>query len=400
MGSNLQTYIRRNWMSIVLYGLLFVFLGGLLFWQLGSLTGGYAAEESASVQATTSLAELLKNPLNAPYYLLVKALSYLVPDTLLATRIASTGLGALSLILFCWLVKQWHGPRTAILTTLLFGSSAIFLHTARLGTPDVLMLGLFMLIACGFWIKSRRSPLMLLLAFLLVAILLYVPGMIWLVVIGAAWQWRALDRAFKQRLGVVSIGAALFLAALAPLGWAFYKNMDLIKPWLGIPEPLPNIVEIGRHIVEVPMQLFIRHLPDPLYWLGTLSVFDVFTTVIFLLGGWRLLANIKLARTQLLVVILAISTVLIGLQSSITLPVLIPFMYLIVAVGINYLIREWYAVFPRNPIAKTLGMGLLSITIALACGYHLRHYFVGWPQTSATEAVFTVNKDTSATIEQ
>lgn len=392
MVSKLKNLVRDNWIPIALYGALFAALGGLLFWQLGSLVGGYAPQEAESLQASASLSELLKNPLNAPYYLLVKAVSYVLADGLLATRIASAGIGLATLLLFCWLVRQWHGPRTAILSTVLLGTSAAFLHTSRLGTPDILLFCLFLLVACGFWIKDRNNPLMLLLAFLLVAGLLYVPGMIWLVIVGAVWQWRALDRAFKEHLVVVSLGALLFLAALAPLGWAFFKDLGLIKPWLGVPEQLPTIVQALRNLVEVPIQFFVRHLADPLRWLGTVAVLDVFATAMFFLGSWRLLARIKLARTQLLLAVFTISTVLIALGSNITLLVLVPFVYLVAAVGVNYLIREWYAVFPRNPIAKGLGMGLLSIVVALACGYQLRHYFIGWPQASATQPVFTVER--------
>lgn len=392
MIDKLRQLVRDNWMPIAIYGALLLGLGGLLFWQLGSLVGGYAPEEAASVQASTSLAELLKNPLNAPYYLVVKALSYVIDDSLLATRIASASFGLLTIALFGWLVRQWHGPRTAVMATLLFGTSAIFLHTARLGTPEVLMFGLFLLIACGFWIKERSNPLMLLLAFGLVAGLLYVPGMIWLVIIGAIWQWRALDRAFKQHLAIVSLGALLFLAALAPLGWAFYKDLELIKPWLGIPDQLPTVFQAVKNALEVPLQYFIRHQGDPLRWLGTVSVLDVFVTVMFFLGGWRYMARIKMARTQLLIVVCLISIALIALGSSITLPILAPFVYIVAAGGVNYLIKEWYAVFPRNPIAKGLGMGLLSVVVALACGYQLRHYFIGWPEASATHTVFTVNR--------
>jgi hypothetical protein len=81
MIEKLRRFARDHWMPLAIYGALFAVLGGLLFWQLGSLVGGYAAEEAASVQASASLGELLKNPLNAPYYLVVKALSYLVSDS-------------------------------------------------------------------------------------------------------------------------------------------------------------------------------------------------------------------------------------------------------------------------------------------------------------------------------
>lgn len=394
MMNKLRMFFRDNWLPIILYGLLFAGLGGLLFWQLGSLTNGYAPQEQTSLQASASLGELLKNPLHAPYYLVVKGLSYIWQDTLLVTRLASVAFGLATLALFGWLVRQWYGPRTTALAMLLFGTSAAFLHTARLGTPEVLMFGLFLLIACGFWIKSRSNPLVLLLAFLLVAGFLYVPGMVWLVVAGAIWQWRTLDRAFKDHLVIVSLGGLLFLAALFPLGWAFYNDTQLIRPWLGIPAELPTVMQALRNMAEVPAQLFVRHLPDPLHWLGNVGVLDVFVTTMFFLGGWRLIAGIKLVRTQIFIAIFVLSTLLIGLGGSVTLIILVPFIYLVAAGGINYMLRQWYTVFPRNPIAKALGLGLLSAVVVLAAGYHLRHYFIGWPQASATQTVFTIKPAT------
>jgi hypothetical protein len=69
-----------------------------------------------------------------------------------------------------------------------------------------------------------------------------------------------------------------------------------------------------------------------------------------------------------------------------------PIIYLVVAAGIAHLLNQWFSVFPRNPIARTIGWSLIGIVLVLVCSFHLVHYFVGWPQASATHEVFTAQK--------
>jgi hypothetical protein len=390
---NVRVFVRDNWIAIGLHVLLFSFLAACLIWRLGDLTPGYAGIESATYHASTPLKAIFDNPLNAPFTLIEHALLFLNKESLFLGRTVAVGFSLLTLAIFYILVRNWHGGRIAFFATLLFGTSALFLHTARLGSPVVLYYLLFLLMAAGFWLKQRRSAPAIFFVCLVAALLLYVPGMIILLVIGAIWQWRVLDRIFKEHLAVVSVGALLFTAAIAPLAWALYRTPDLLRVWAGLPAGgWPEIMEVVKNALLVPVHIFIKGAADPVTWLGTAPLLDIFTIGMLAVGLLTYCYSIRLRRTQLLIAFFILLAALIGLGGSVTLVVLLPFLYILVAGGLYAVLNEWLTVFPRNPLARGVGIGLLSLVVLIASTYHLRHYFVGWPQARATHDTFIIQK--------
>lgn len=387
-----EVMMAPNWPITVLYGAIFALLGGALFWQIGSLVPGYSAAEAATYQSSLNLKALLDNPLNAPFLVAVKALTFIHIDSLLATRLIAAGGGIITLGTFAILVRRWHGMWTAVIGTLLFGLSAWFLHVARLGTPEVLLFGVFVLTAAGFWLRKTNHWLALLVCFLIVAGLLYVPGMVWFVVLGLLWQWKTIDAVFKKHLVTVTLGALLLFAALAPLALALFKDQSLIMPWLGLPEQWPAPLAMLENLLKVPFHLFIRNEANPSMWLGTAPILDVFSLTMFVLGGYVYLQNFRLLRTPLFIGLLTMTALLMALGSPISFTVIIPLVYLIIATGISRLIDLWLSVFPKNPIAKAVGWTILGIVVILACAYQITHYFIGWPDAAATHEIFTHQK--------
>ncbi|HEX8762679.1 MAG TPA: hypothetical protein VF733_02855 [Candidatus Saccharimonadales bacterium] len=393
-----RNYIKTHWQVVLWYVGLFVVLGGALFWQLGSLVPGYSVGELASYESGTNLSKLLDNPFNAPFALAIKGVSYLIHDSLLATRLVAVGGGLLVLGAFAALLRHWHDNTTAILGTLLFGLSAWFLHIARLGTPEVLQFGVFLLVAAGFWLRRTNHWLALAVCFLLVVSLVYVPGMIWFIAVGLVWQWKTIDAVFKKHLVTVSLAGLVLLAALVPLAWSLYKHHILIKSWLGLPETWPAPLEILKNAAKVPFHLFVHNSANAETWLGTAPILDVFTLSMFLLGVYLYLRYGKLLRTRLFIVLGLMLTALMAIGSSATFTVIMPFVYLVAAGGLAYLLGQWFKVFPRNPLARSLGWAGISVLVGLACGFQLVHYFVGWPHVTATHETFFVKQNEHGTL--
>src|SRR5690606_30534505 len=150
-------------------------------------------------------------------------------------RAAATVIGLLTLTTFYWLARHWHGERTAVLGTIIFGCSAWFLHTARLGTPDVLLFLLLALVAGSVWFKKTNSYAVLLAGFGLAAALLYVPGMIWLVLFVTIWQMKIILRFAKKHLGFFLFGLLGMLVLVAPLLLAVWKSPEIGRAVAGLP---------------------------------------------------------------------------------------------------------------------------------------------------------------------
>ncbi len=84
--------------------------------------------------------------------------------------------------------------------------------------------------------------------------------------------------------------------------------------------------------------------------------------------------------------------ILIGLGQVATLGLLIPVLYIVMANGIAYMLQSWFTVFPRNPVARTLGVVLLTIVVVVSCSYQLQRYFIAWPAAEATKPALISNR--------
>ena len=391
--AQLRTYLVTQWQAVLAYTAMFLIIGTVLLVALGSLLPGFSLGEQASYLAGRSLQAIWQDPINAPYDFLVYLMRYVTPDNIVATRLVSVLLGWGTIIIFCLLLYRWFGTRTAIMGTILFGTSSWFLHVSRLGTPEVVVFGFFALVACGVWLRESRNGIVTLLAILIAAALLYTPGMIWFLLIGLLWQLSVIDKIFKQHLGWVTLGALLFIAILLPLAWHFYQHPSAIMDWLCLPDNW-NPLHLLGNIVQVPMSIFFRQPEaNPVLWLGRLPVLSVFASCMFFLGAFVFWKYARLRRSAFLAFVGIAGAIIIGLSDNqIGLTILVPFVYMVAAVGLGYLIDSWQAIFPRNPIAKVMGMTMVVIVLILACTYNLRSYFIAWPEATATRAVFPIKK--------
>ncbi len=391
--------LAEGWDRIVLYAGVFASLALLLWLKLNTLTKGYSADEVLAASNSSSLSYIFHHPINAPFALVTNALSHLGINSLFATRVTAMLVGLATLLFFYGLVRRWHGERVAVIGTLLFGCSAWFLHIARFGDPGAMMFGILMLTSIYLWVHRTANPWVLLAGFILTSAMLYVPGMIVFIGIGIVLQWKHIDRAFKKNLWVVTCGGLILLAALAPLGLAIYHDPALAKTVIGLPAngwPMP--FDVLKNLGEVPVNLFARGPADAQHWLGHIPVIDFFTSAMFLLGSYLYLRHRKLGRVKLCLGVILVGWILIGLGGGATLSLIIPFIYLIAASGIGFMLDRWLVVFPRNVIAQYSGYALMGLALITVGWYSLTQYFVAWPNAPETKQVFTYT--TSDTIKK
>ncbi len=362
----------------------------VLFYKLGSLVPGFSKTEIVHFSGLNSFRAIANNPLNAPYKLLHFGLNNLYHQSPYASRAISAAFGLVAVALFYYVVSRWHSRNIAILGTILFASSSWFLHITRLATPDILQTVLLATIAYGTWIrKTQRSTLVISLGVFLACLLAYIPGLIWFLVIGGIWQRKAVARHVKHAQ-IALLPAVIFgLALLSPLVIALIRQPELLKSFVGLPSHnLPTPYDIFRHIINVPFQIFFRGPNDPTIWLGRLPLLDLFSATMCVLGIYFYFYQRKLDRTKIIIGSLIIGDVLVGFRGQVASVILMPFIYILITAGIAFMLNQWFSVFPRNPLARTIGTGLIVLAVALSGYYNLRHYFVAWPNAPITKQSF------------
>ncbi len=376
-----------GWLLLAAAGLVW-----LLIYKLGSLTSGLSAGEIVSATTPVGWHGIYHHPFYLPLNFVRSVVFVLFKEhgqTL--TRLPDACFGGLAIISFACLIRLWHGTRTAVLTGLLFATGAWTLHVSRLASFDVLYLWAMpaLLLTYALMHKYHDRALVWYGSLMVWGLLLYTPGLVWLVLIVIALQrgslakaWQHFDR-WWQRL----------LYLLAGLVWLPLLVVDLLRPgtllpWLGWPSHLGAPLHMLKQFVAVPVHLFIRGPEYPQLWLARAPILDIFALAACLIGIYFYVTHWHAGRTRLLTLLALAGFVLVGLGGPVGLSLLVPLLYVVAATGITYLLHEWLHTFPNNPLARGLGLGLIILAVSLSTVYNLRAYFVAWPHNAATRTTF------------
>ncbi|MGB4758931.1 MAG: hypothetical protein WBP26_02645 [Candidatus Saccharimonadales bacterium] len=388
-----------NWKIIALYGAGFAFVCTLYLWNIGSLPGGYSKNEALQAIASSSLSEIWQNPVGSPHKLLTYWYGFFVND-LLATRLASVTFAILAVILFYILVRQWHSKIVSVWATLLFAAAASMLHIGRWGgemiVPAAMLLALLVIGLYAKYGTSNYSVWPLLCCTLLIAGSLYVPGMVWIVLLLLILGWRT-GAIFLGRYSMLfKAGAlALLLVLLIPLVWYIAKQpADGLLAIAGFSQHPATITDGLKAVGFAPIHAFYGGYQDSELWLGKVPLLDAFSLTMLLLGIYYYVFRYrKLKRSPLIICLVIFSFLLTSLSDYWLIPLFIVGIFFLISAGLQEMSNRWLTVFPRNPLAKNTGLVLLSCMVALAMFYNMQHYFVAWPKAPETKQVYIVQRN-------
>ena len=394
---HVRSYLASHWRLIIIIVLSLALLSAPLLYRLGSLIGGLSHGEVAVATTPLGWHGIWAHPLYLPLKL-VRSLIFVLTaqhgQTL--TRLANPIFGLLTIVSLGVVVRSWHDRRITLLTVALFATSAWTLHVSRLASYDVLYLAVVPLLMLGYILRQRhpKSGWVFYGSALLWSFLLFIPGMVWLVLLTIALSWSDISEAWAEqaawwrRLLFVAAGLA-WLPLLLP---NFLRSNADLSTWLGLPAHWPTLATYGKQLVAVPIHLLFRGPAYPEIWLGRLPILDVTTLALAVIGGYFYVGHRRAHRAQQLTLILVVGTLLIALGGPVGLSLLVPVLFLLVAAGLHVLLKSWLRVFPLNPIARQLGVSLLVVAVAVSCMYNLRAYFIAWPHNPTTQAIFIYHR--------
>lgn len=395
----MKPFFEKYWSTIlstsrtVLFHIVgLVVLSGLMLYRLGSLNPDISQAELDTLNSASSLAAIGNDMVNAPYKLAVFFSTQLF-DSTFGLRLVNAGLGILAVVIFYLLVRRLYGSLITVSTTAMFATSSLLLATSRQATPHIMLLSVLLLIGVGFYLRfGKRSDIGWLLTVFVVGLTLYAPGMAPFVIAAAAWQFRRTRISFEQLKTPIIIGASVMLGVLcAPLIISIIRDPGIWRGYLGLPETFVPPVEMLKYSASAIASLFFRSPLQPDFWLGRQPILDIFAVVMFVYGSYTLIRQYKLDRLWTLGGIFLIAIIWIGLTTNrLGIILLLPFVYIIVGIGLQNLINQWLVVFPRNPIARTVGSILLAIAICLSINFQTYRYFVAWPNNDDTRSAFSL----------
>lgn len=391
INQRLGLLIEKTWRPLLDWLLVVLAVAVLLLYRLLPLVPYPSAAESISKLAASNWHTIEANPLFLPYKLIQFIFIISGHDSLVYMRLVSVIFAAGAVALMYYVLRQWHTSRIALMGMFLFVSSSWFLVYARTATPTIMYVSLIAVLAYGAWARrTKRATVALLLGAIIAASLIYIPGLIWFVLGAAFWQRKQIGNYAKSAAKSVPFAALLFVVLLVPLVIALAQHPDLIKPLIGLPATISSRlpVEFFRNILHSGDQLLLHGPVDASAGVVGIALLDVFIITMALLGVYAYIFRRKLDRAKMLGAILIIGGVLVCLGGQVNLLVVMPIIYIVAAAGIAFLLQQWLTVFPRNPLARSIGVVLIVMLVAVTSLYHIKRYFIVWPRTVETHQIF------------
>lgn len=361
----------------------------LYFHNIGHLLPGYSAGELQTHSSAADWHTIWHNPVNAPYKVLVWLAAALGHHSILLTRIIAASFGVAGVAIFFLIARQWYGFRTAFFGTILFATSAGFLHIARLGSPQVLQLSILLILGLLLWYLRSKRPLAGYLLVILYALLWYVPGMLWFEIFSLVLLRAGAIRRLRQAASLhKTIWIVSFLVLIAPLVVASLRTPRVALQAIGLPTGLHALSHAATNLSNALLAIGIHGPGTPTLWVGHAPLLDAIELVFCAIGFYYYIWHERSARTMFLLGASIISLVLIELGGMVTLAVLLPLLYLCITGGLHHLLGRWLRVFPRNPVARAAGLLIICAMLFFTVLYQTRSYFVAWPHSPATRQAF------------
>ncbi len=365
--NNFFLYRRRYAVSFVVIGILLALI--ILAVSFLSPGGISKAEMQSAVTSTYTQPKALmgqspENIIHLPYRLFQKLSLAALDVNLISIKLPSLVLAVGSVLALYGLLRLWFRRNVAVITATIVVATGQFLLLSQLGTPAIgyIFWNSAILYCVSMLARTEKfRPLWFITATIFAALSMYSPLQLYVVIALIAacfFHPHARFVVFRQSKWVLGTGGLLFLLLITPLVISLAKQPALIKTLLGIP---PQLSMINLELVRTQLSQyagFYKSSSDvritPAYGLGVIAL--------ALVGLGKLFTTKYTAKSYIITVwfILLLPAVLINPDA-----VMVTFVpvVLLVAYGVDYLIRSWYRLFPHNPYARVFGLAPLSVLV-------------------------------------
>lgn len=378
---NLANSVFYRWRYWISYGLIALsVIGAVLFaWLL--MPEGISNSEEASIVAASSLPlnELwhTASP-NVPFHLLQHASLSALGSTLLGVKLPALILGLLTAIGMIFLLRRWFTPGIAILASIITIATGQFLFLMQQGSPAILYLfwpTLLLLFATLIANKARFGMAWKILLAITAALSLYTPLSIYvLIALLSAIGLHPHLRYTIRKIPKIQIAGGFALSALLliPLLLTVIKHPSIGLTLLGIPSEFPNLLSNIQNIVNQYfgfMSLGNRSILLPVFGLSSL--------LLIIFGLYRIVRTNQTVQSYVI-----LSWLIMLLPVLIINPIYISIMFvpmlLLLASGLEGILRRWYDLFPLNPYARVAGLIPLIILVGSMVLFGLERFAYGY----------------------
>ncbi len=360
-------YIYR-WRYYIGYGLVVALLAFFLVFVGRNVPGALSQAEMDAVVHGSQLS--IHNPeslasVSSHYYSMQRLSIHFFGVTPIGIKLVSLVLAFFTAIGAVLLLRRWFHSNIAILATLLLITTGQFLFVAQSGTPGItyMLWSVWLLLSATMVTnKDAKYPRLWRVAFFLLAGLsLYAPLSLYLLtaIISAALLHPHVRFVIKQmRRRSLAFFLCLTVIPIIPLGYLIWLRPAFALELLGKPAKWPpDILHNASTLIHQYFDFITPSstaLMTPIFGLGSLALVGI--------GAWQLARFHYNARSYTIATWILLLLPVLLINPTYTSITFVPFL-LLVASGLEYLLKSWYGLFPHNPYARVAGLIPLMVLI-------------------------------------
>ena len=367
MKQKITSYALYRWRYLIGYLSIGSAIFAALIFAVVFVPGGIRLEEKIASVKSGSLQFYHFDPqtvIDLPYHIIQRASFALFDVSSFSIKLPSLIFGVATIIGIYVLLAIWLKRNVALITTGIAATMPIFLFTAQDGTPTMYHFAVsFWLLLSAMLVSRRYKPTMLwkVLFFVFLALNIYTPLGIYLdlaviTTVIAHPHIRFLTR--KLNPNRVIIAAIVALLTLVPLIYSIVLQPKLALQLLGFPGEIlnlqTNLFELLKDYVGF-VDAGSGSIARPMFSIGVFLVIAI--------GLYRFIIIKYTARSYVVWFWIACLVPIIILSPQYAAYVY-PVAVLMVGMGIDLLLREWYKLFPHNPYARVTGLLPLGLIVA------------------------------------
>lgn len=380
-SSLLQQATLYKFRYLVGYGFIIVLLLFIIGADVGNVPHGLSQAEMSQAVTSTSLhfGVDMSWTVNGLYNFIQKLSVEAFGLSRLSLIVPSLIFGVATVAIFALTMRHWFRDSVAVVATVITMTSVPFVTMLRSATPEIMLpfWTLLLLYAAVRLLVKRDKAFLWKLTIVAASVgLLYTPlGIYPLVTIyGSAFfhpHVRSRLRHIKRtRLFLLAIIAGI---GLVPLVIYLIQQPSEIARLTGLSYIQGEFTNLRQHLSEV-YDMYLNVAKNGFSGTQIIPVYNLATIVLALFGFIKCARDRYMARSYVLLAWTGVALVTTILMPGSVVLTFVP-MSLLVAIGIDTLIIEWYRLFPRNPYARLAGLIPLTI-LFLGIGYgNISHYF-------------------------
>lgn len=406
--------VKSKFTPIVLLVITILIAAFFRFYQLNHLPPGLHPSEAANGLDVFRIIDhhdlrVLYNtsgPREALFFYFQAIFVLLLGNTILALRIAPALFGVAAVVVIYFWAKDWFGRRVGLLAAFVAAISPWLVTISRDGFRASLVPLVVALVAFlgGRAINSGKR-IYFILAGLVFGLGLYtytafvalaaavVLTLVFLLIKRRDWAKRHQTNLIVGFVvaAVVAVPLIIFsIGHLSQVGQLVSRSSFLTKDLNG-GRPLPTLIDSSTKTL---LQFNFRGDENYRQNLAGVPLLDIFIGLMFVLGILLSFRRIKRPKYFALMAIFAVMLLPAAasagdLPSSLRSIGAAPATFIFAALGINYLLARWYLIFPINGLARTTGLGVIILLLALSMIRSYKQYFVAWAQDPKTYVAYS-----------